>query len=173
LASKGIGRVRIEPFKDHIVDVFLTHTCASDGNSYYRQKQAKQLVQALKRSEADFIILGGDFNADPVVNKDETTLNDINDLMVSSINEFFHKIKNWLIPQKATYGNPSNTYSSQYNTPRHYDYIFHKANYHNNMWTHLFDIPLFKTEGLQEVSFSDHEAVSAQLFLKKPDKTEP
>lgn len=39
------------------------------------------------------MILGGDFNADPVVNKEETTLRDINDLMTSSVNEIFRKIK--------------------------------------------------------------------------------
>jgi len=170
LASKGIGRVRIEPFEDYIVDVFLTHTCASDGNSWYRQKQVKQLVETIKKSDADFVILGGDFNADPVVNKNETTLDDINNLMVSSINEFFQQMKNWLIAKKATYGNPSNSYSYTYR-PVHYDYIFHKANSNNTMWTHWFDIPLFKTrkDSKQEVSFSDHEAVTAQLYLKKPD----
>jgi len=168
LASKGIGRVRIEPYDDHIVDVFLTHTCASDYNSWYRQKQVKQLVEAVKKSDADFVILGGDFNADPVVNKEETTLKDINDLMTSSVNEIFNKIKDWLIPKRATYGNPANSYSFKYN-PVHYDYIFHKANHNNTMWTRLFDIPVFKTwkDDQHEVSFSDHEAVTAQLFLKK------
>ena len=32
----------------------------------------------------------------------------------------------WLIPSKATYGNPQNSYSSMY-TPVLYDYIWHKA----------------------------------------------
>ena len=44
LASKGVGKVRIEPFPGHIVDVFVTHTCASDDNSYYRQKQVELSV---------------------------------------------------------------------------------------------------------------------------------
>jgi len=168
LASKGVGKVRIEPFPGHIVDIFVTHTCASDDNSYYRQKQVKELVDIVKQSQADFVILGGDFNSDPVVNKNETTLKDITDIMVSSINEIFLKLENWLIPKKATYGNPENTYSYTY-SPVHYDYIFHKANHGNMMWTSLFDIPLFKTkkDASHEVSFSDHEAVTAKLFLKK------
>ena len=29
----------------------------------------KELVEIIKESKADFVILGGDFNADPVVNK--------------------------------------------------------------------------------------------------------
>ena len=34
VARKGVGRVRIEPSPGHTVDVFLTHTCASDYNSW-------------------------------------------------------------------------------------------------------------------------------------------
>jgi len=169
LASKGVGKVRIEPFPGHIVDIFVTHTCASDDNAVYRQKQVKELVDFVKKSSADFVILGGDFNSDPVVNKNETTLKDITDIMVSSINEIFQKLEDWLIPKKATYGNPENTYSYTY-SPVHYDYIFHRANHGNMMWTSFFDIPLFKTkkDDNQEVSFSDHEAATAKLFLKKP-----
>ena len=47
----------------------------------------------IKESNADFIILGGDFNADPTVNAKETTLPDINKVMVSAIEEFFKKIQ--------------------------------------------------------------------------------
>ena len=133
--------MRIEPAADHIVDVYLTHTCASDYNDWYRQKQVKQLVEDIKKSEADFVVLGGDFNADPVVNGHETTLKDIKDVMVSSVEEFFQKIQNWLIPKEATYGNPKNSYSYTYG-PVHYDFIFHKANGKNLMWTDLFSVSI-------------------------------
>ena len=53
----------------------------------------KELVDIVKQSQADFVILGGDFNSDPVVNKNETTLKDITDIMVSSINEIFLKLE--------------------------------------------------------------------------------
>ena len=53
----------------------------------------KQLVNIIKESKADFVILGGDFNSDPVVNKNETTLTDITDYMRSSIDEIFLKQK--------------------------------------------------------------------------------
>ena len=53
----------------------------------------KELVEFVKESKADFVILGGDFNSDPVVNKNETTLKDITDIMVSSINEIFQKLE--------------------------------------------------------------------------------
>lgn len=99
----------------------------------------KQLVEIIQQSEADFVILGGDFNADPEVNSEETTLKDINDVMVSAVEEFFKKVQNWLIPKEATYGNPQNSYSSS-EKPVHYDYIFHKANGDNKIWTNLFDV---------------------------------
>ena len=55
--------------------------------------QVKELVDIVKESQADFVILGGDFNSDPVVNKNETTLTDITDIMVSSISEIFLKLE--------------------------------------------------------------------------------
>ena len=39
ISWQGVGKVRIEPFPGHIVDVFVTHTCASDDNADYRQLQ--------------------------------------------------------------------------------------------------------------------------------------
>ena len=36
----------------------------------------------MKKSDADFIVLGGDFNSDPVVNSHETTLTDIKQVIV-------------------------------------------------------------------------------------------
>ena len=110
-----------------------------DNNYEIREKQADELIQLVEKSQADFIILGGDFNADPEVNSHETTLKDINDVMVSAVEEFFKKIQNWLIPKEATYGNPKNSYSST-QKPVHYDYIFHKAKGDNKIWTSLFDV---------------------------------
>ena len=108
-----------------------------------------------------------------------------------------------MIPKKATYANPDNTYSASYSGgPLHYDFIFHRANHGNQMWTSSFEVrikgvkwvvlfgplganemtslpglspcsnsdpqvPLFVTTE-DTVSFSDHEAVTAKLFLKKP-----
>ena len=47
-------------------------------------------------------------------------------LQVSSIEEFFLDIKSWLAPDRATYGNPRNSYSNMY-SPVLYDYVWHKA----------------------------------------------
>jgi len=171
LARKGVGRVRVEPAPGHTVDAFVTHTAASDYNHWYRQRQVKELVKVVSRSDADFIILGGDFNADPKANANETTLADINRIMKNSIEEYFHRIENWLTPQKATYANPDNTYSSQF-SPVMYDFIFHRKNGENMIWANFFDIPFLKglrgDKSEDKFSFSDHEAVTAKLYLWKP-----
>ena len=50
----------------------------------------------------------------------------------------------------ATYANPRNTWSSKSgyleidSPPVHYDYIFHKANYGNKMWTSSFEVIMKK-----------------------------
>jgi len=177
-ARKGVGRVRIEPHNNVTVDVFVTHTCASDYNYYYRQRQVKELVKFVQKSDADFIVLGGDFNVDPKVNAHETTYHDIKKIMTNSIEEFFKHIEDWLIPKKASYANPQNTYSHMYK-PVLYDYIFHRAKGHNIIITNFFNIPFLKTmiplgmnetneaQSHKEVSLSDHEAVTANLLLWK------
>ena len=55
-----------------------------------------------------------------------------------------------MIPNMATYANPRNTWSSKSgyleidSPPVHYDYIFHKANYGNKMWTSSFEVIMKK-----------------------------
>eukprot|EP00092_Neocalanus_flemingeri_P008768 GFUD01009441.1.p1 GENE.GFUD01009441.1~~GFUD01009441.1.p1 ORF type:complete len:364 (+),score=71.49 GFUD01009441.1:178-1269(+) len=175
-AQKGAGRVRIEPYKNFIADIFVTHTCAvgtTYTNAYYRQKQIQQLAQNVMKSKADFIIVGGDFNTDP--RDKETSYHTLQSILVNSIAEFFVKISEWLCPKRATYGNPQNAYSNMYE-PVLYDYLWHKATGKNMIWTNYFHIPFLKTEKIVEsktntsvsdISFSDHEAVTSNLLLWK------
>jgi len=168
LAHKGFGKVRIEPKPGYIVDVFWTHTCASDYNDYYRQRQVKQLMRNVLKSDADFVVLGGDFNSDPIVNEKETTLKVIEDFMVNAIEEYFKEREKWLVPEEATYGNIKNSYSYEYG-PRHYDYIFHRVNGDQKMKTKYFGVPIlqFNKDPQHIVSFSDHQAITAELMLFK------
>ena len=55
-ARKGIGRVRLEPAVNFTVDIFLTSLCAEDSNTYYRQLQAAEFGEALRKSDADFVL---------------------------------------------------------------------------------------------------------------------
>jgi hypothetical protein len=56
LARKGFGRVRIEPAANMSVDVFLTHTCASDENGWCREAQIKQvrILLQIQYSQPEF-----------------------------------------------------------------------------------------------------------------------
>jgi len=177
-ARKGAGRARIEPFAGALVDLFVTHTCAvgpSYTNAYYREKQVAELVGWVKNSNADFVILGGDFNTSPT--DEETSYHNLKSAMVSSMEEFFRIISEWLCPRRATYGNPANTYSHMYD-PVLYDYIWHKSTGSNAIWTNFFDVPFLKTlktwtnstskeRKTKMVSLSDHEAVTSSLLLWK------
>lgn len=176
LARKGVGRVRIQPIKGLTVDLFVTHTAAdpdpSHGydNSYYRVRQVRELVETyVKKATGDVIILGGDFNAGP--NKTEgEPYNIIRGYMKNSIEEFFYKLLTWLNPQYATYGNKKNTFSNTF-LPIIYDYIFYHARDESavNVWTNLYEMPFFKffLQKDHAISFSDHEAVEATVYMQK------
>jgi len=190
LARKGFGRVRINAsLKSSVeVDLFVTHTCASDlpEDKITRMNQTRQLLKAVNSSKADFAILGGDFNSDPrAIN--ETTYGLLKNEMASSMEDFFQRIANWLIPTRATYGNPRNTYSNSYD-PVLYDYIWHRSNKDNLVITNFFDVPWLTTlKNVREkrsldgkegetsssgtvINLSDHEAVTASLVLYKKKK---
>ena len=53
--------------------------------------QVEELVGWVEKSNANFIILGGDFNTDPKDN--ETSYNSLKQVMTSSMEEFFLDIK--------------------------------------------------------------------------------
>ena len=68
--------MRIKVLHDVTVDVFVTHTIADPDpkhnytNEYYRVLQVKELMEKyIKKSDADVILLGGDFNEGPVFKK--------------------------------------------------------------------------------------------------------
>jgi len=187
-AKKGVGHVRIEPQPNVTVDVYVTHTAASDYNSYYREIQTKEVVDLVKSSTADFAIVGGDFNIDPRMTN-ETTYQTLTAELKNSMHEFFYYIEECLNPARATYANPVNSYSSDYKDgPQLYDYILHKTTGWNAIVTNIFDVPYLKANIFRDlvtddssenrrrretkgspvtVSLSDHEAVTASLLLFK------
>ena len=125
-----MGRVRIEPMANTTVDVFVTHTIADSGtkmanNTWYRVKQVEELMEShVKKSTADAVILGGDFNSPPKMEPGEP-YEIVQRFMKNSAEEIFSKLKEWLMPKFATYGNQRNSFSYMYD-PTTYDYIFHK-----------------------------------------------
>jgi len=182
LAGKGIGRVRIEPKFNTTVDVFVTHTIA-DGTkmaneTWYRVKQAEELVDSyLKKSTADAVILGGDFNAPPILKPGEPYYI-IQQFMHNACEELFRQLKEWLLPKFATYGNQRNSFSYMYD-PVTYDYIFHRSmNPTTITWANWFELPILNTnitKAQKEVfiTLSDHEPVISTIYVKKFSKNWP
>jgi len=180
-SGKGVGRVRLEPQPGMTVDILVTHTIASEDNHERREQQVEELVeQHIKKATADFVILGGDFNAAPQ-SPVEKTYEMIKAEMTNSIEELFSRIESWLNPEYATYGNRRNTYSGESSgrytgnppaTPVIYDYIFHKKNTPKSamIWTNWFHLPFLHTKRATDnftISLSDHEAVTSHLYLWK------
>lgn len=152
LARKGVGRVRIEPVHNVTIDIFVTHTAADPdpshgyNNSYYRVRQVQELMDSyVNKSDADIVILGGDFNAEPE-ETEGSCYQIIKKHMTNSIQEIFYKLNEWLDSKFATYGNVRNTFTGGKYKPVTYDYIFHKTNKKRHFaWTSFFDLPFFKT----------------------------
>lgn len=98
------------------------------------------------------------------------TYKTIADVMTNCVEEIFYKLKQWLEPNFATYGNEKNTFSSMYK-PVIYDYIFHKARRSDVMvWTNWFELPFFKTlynfkNVSHSISLSDHEAITSTIHV--------
>lgn len=206
LARKGVGKVRILPTNDTslTVDVFVTHTAAdpdpSHGytNEYYRRKQVRELMDKyVTQSDADVVILGGDFNAQPVKETGEI-YHMIVEHMKNCLEEVFYKLNQWLNTNFATYGNQHNTFTGGKYNPVTYDYVFHHTNTNRTQtWTNWFELPLFKTTIFEDlldddddnntttardkrstdtikkkqeekvISFSDHEAVESTIYMWK------
>jgi len=179
LASKGVGRIRLGEIGNMTgvsVDVYVTHTVAQPpaghgyNNVYYRVQQVKQLVDdILKKSTADALILGGDFNTGPEFDQG-TPYQIIQTYMRNSIEDIYWKLRAWLRPAWATYANERNTFSFGVEDPVIYDYIFHRNQNQTkvHLFTNWFKMPWFTTPlGDKNISFSDHEAVTSSFTIKK------
>ena len=158
-ARKGIGRATVQTSVNSTVDVFLTSLAANDYNSYYRQIQAAEFGEAIRKSTADFVIAGGNIEVDPRTS--ESSYKDIVRGMTDSRHEALGD-EVWLDNSIATYGNVKNTYSGKAG-PLLYDYLLHKARRHRNMKITSYKVPILKTKGGK--SFSNHEAVDCIYTL--------
>jgi endonuclease/exonuclease/phosphatase family metal-dependent hydrolase len=174
LAGKGVGRVRIEPIPNLTVDVFVTHTIADSGttmynNTWVRINQVEELMNTyIDKSNADVVILGGDFNSGPTNHPGEPFQIIKSKGMINSVQEIFYKLDEWLHPRFATYANTRNTFSNMYN-PIIYDYIFHRSNSRlTTSWTNWFDLPLFTTRILA----SKHN-LNVSKFAEEDNYTSP
>jgi len=162
---RGAGRVQIEPSPGHTVDVFVTSLASIDYNYWYRESQAKELLSIVAKSDADHIIVAGDFNVDPRDNED--TYKTLKSELTDAVEEFYkNDPAKYLDPKLSTFGNAHNTYSSKGQHPVVYDYIWCKPNNGNGITVADFQVPILRTKR-EEISFSDHEAVTAKFQLSK------
>lgn len=177
-SGKGVGRVRVSPKSGINIDVFVTHTISEDSNYEIREKQADELIGLVENSEADFIILGGDFNASPLMDFDKT-YHKVKKVMTDAFQEIMDSIKAWMKDEFATFANPRNTYtggsSGKALEPVIYDYIFHKKNTGElgMIWTKWFYLPVLSAVSSYDnntISLSDHEAVTSHFYIWKQDK---
>jgi len=173
-AGKGVGKVTLAPRPGMLLDIVVTHTISENSNAKVREGQADELLSHVKKSSADFIILGGDFNASPMMEGDKT-YDKIKEVMTDAFQEIMASIKAWLDPEYATFGHLRNTYTGGKKDPTIYDYIFHKRNTEEPamIWTKWFFLPFLNTIRSVDnstISLSDHEAVTSHLYLWKQAK---
>ena len=132
------------------------------------------MVDSVLKSDADFIIFGGDFNTNPPDN--ETAYISMRKVMKNSFEESVANNAKLSEPIKATVGNPRNSYIPHLR-PVLFDQLWHKARNQSKIWTLFYDVPVLKTGGNfgkgevlskdKEISISDHEAVVVHLLLEK------
>ena len=137
-AGKGIGKVTVAPNGTNMeIDVFVTHTISEEDNYQIREHQADELIDQIEKSKADFVILGGDFNASPLMDNVDKTYHKVKKHMTDAFQEIMANINAWLNEEFATYANPRNTYTGGKDNLKLviYDYIFHKKNVSKKSFT--------------------------------------
>lgn len=161
---RGLGRVRVEPIKGQKVDVYVTSLASMDYNYWYREHQAAQLVSLLAKSDADYLVLAGDFNVDP--RDGEATYKSFKGELTDSVEEFYKGDKSkWLDPNLSTLGNPANSYTSKGAHPVIYDYVWYRSAKEKTISVANYQVPHLTTGGEKDVSLSSHEGVSVTLNL--------
>jgi len=160
---RGAGRVRIEPVPGVTIDVVVTSLASIDYNYWYRESQSKQLVEIVSKSDANHVIVAGDFNVDPRDN--ENTYKTLKSMLTDTVEQFYENDPTkYLDPKLSTFGNAHNTYSSKGQHPVVYDYIWYLLK--DGIKLTDFKVPILRTQK-EELSLSDHEAVTAKFQVSK------
>jgi len=161
---RGLGRVRVEPTRGEKVDIYVTSLASMDYNYWYREHQAAQLVPLLAKSDANYLVLAGDFNVDP--RDGEATYKTFKGALTDSVEEYYKDDKSkWLDPNLSTLGNPANSYTSKGAHPVIYDYVWYRPAKDKAISVSSYQVPHLTTGGKKDVSLSSHEGVSVTLTL--------
>ena len=148
--------VTLEPAPGHTVDVIVTSLASIDYNYWYREHQTADLLKFITHSSADHLIVAGDFNVDSRDNED--TYKSISAVLTNAM-----AADKLVDPNYATLGNKANTYTDKGQNAVVYDYIWYK---NQGVSVKEFKVLNLKTQK-EEISFSDHQALSAKFELSK------
>ena len=169
-AGKGLGRVTVKILPNMAVDFLVTHL-VSESNYKIREAQAHELVQVVIESQADFVVLAGDFNTAPMTESDRT-YNKVAKVMADAFQEAKGDPSLWHDPHFATYGHTRNSYTNANSHPTIFDYIFLRKSTMDpgEIWVKSFSLPdlhIVKPATQTHISISDHEAVASHIYLWK------
>ena len=169
-AGKGLGRVTVKILPNMAVDFLVTHL-VSESNYKIREAQAHELVQVVIESQADFVVLAGDFNTAPMTESDRT-YNKVAKVMADAFQEAKGDPSLWHDPHFATYGHTRNSYTNANSHPTIFDYIFLRKSTMDpgEIWVKSFSLPdlhIVKPATQTHISISDHEAVASHFYLWK------
>ena len=169
-AGKGLGRVTVKILPNMAVDFLVTHL-VSESNYKIREAQAHELVQVVIESQADFVVLAGDFNTAPMTESDRT-YNKVAKVMADAFQEAKGDPSLWHDPHFATYGHTRNSYTNANSHPTIFDYIFLRKSTMDpgEIWVKSFSLPdlhIVKPATQTQISISDHEGVASHIYLWK------
>jgi len=150
---RGFGLVRLEPSFDYSVDVVVTSLAHHGYNYWYRKNQTSELLNWIKKSSADHLILGGDFSVD--FRDREDTYETIKGVLTNAMRD--DKMQN---PDYATYGNTLNSYTEKGQQAVVHDYIWSA---YQGMSVKQIQVLNLMTENNN--SFSNHQALSATFHI--------
>ena len=168
-ARLAIGNVSVDVFNTHLVSYTEDDGLDIDHNGI-RANQVSTLLERIQASDADIKIFGGDMNAFPIKDNDNSPYARLTYEMIDSfVDRYPYQVGK---PEFATYGRDGNTYTG--NKPDvTLDYLMHWANPSGwTMATTVFKIPEYKAvlENGKEVTISDHEALHVEYLIAPNDE---
>ena len=170
LVKKGVVRARSR-WKGFVVDIFATHLISYTNNpnydnTEYRYLQAEETARAIRHSNADIKIFGGDINALPYLSERQP-YRMLRSVMQDSLIDRFGEDASFH-PFFSTFGNPTNTYSSGA-IPERIDFLLFASRKDVKMRTFNYVLPnlMGRQADGNLISLSDHEAIHAEYLVER------
>ena len=180
-ARKGLASARIL-FHDLTVDVFTSHFASyrddPKTNSIVRRLQTLETATAIRHSDADVKVFGGDINALPAATFPGVPYNILTSVMTDACAERFpggggNGGGARMHPVFDTYGNRRNSYTGDSTHNGRIDYLMYTAKGRPGLrvYTKEFKLPRFtwrsSTTGRHRISISDHEPLLADFAISR------